>query len=128
MMKRNIFRKGQAIFFTLLIFFLLIFAGCGGGNGGGNGGGGNGSSGGTINLGWNPNTESDLAGYRVYYRTSLGAYDNWIDVGMGTSSGGLITYSLTNLTKGQTYCIAVTAYDTSNYESGFSNEVCGVAG
>jgi hypothetical protein len=123
MMKRNIFRKGQAIFFTLLIFSLLIFAGCDGGNGGGNG-----SSGGTINLGWTPNTESDLAGYLVYYRTSLGAYDNWIDVGMGTSSGGLITYSLTNLTKGQGYCIAATAYDTSNNESGFSNEVCGNAG
>ena len=122
-MKRNIFRTVQPIFFTLLIFSLLIFAGCGGG-----GGGGNGSSGGTIKLGWNPNTESDLAGYRVYYGTSSGIYDNWVNAGMGTPSGGLITYSLTNLSKGQTYCIAVTAYNTSNYQSGFSNEVCGDAG
>ena len=48
--------------------------------------------------------------------------------GGGGSFGGLITYSLTNLTEGQTYCIAVTAYDTSNHESGFSDEVCGNAG
>jgi hypothetical protein len=122
-MKRNIFRKGQAIFFTLLIFSLLLVAGCGGG------GGGNGSSGGgTIKLAWDPNTESDLAGYRVYYGTSSGAYENSIDVGRGTPSGGLVTYSLTNLAKGQSYCIAVTAYNTSGNESGFSNEVCGTAG
>jgi hypothetical protein len=119
MMMRNISFKVQAQFFALLIFTVLLVAGCGGG-------GGNGSTG-TIKLGWEPNTESDLAGYRVYYGTSSFAYDNSIDVGMATLSGELITYSLTNLTKGQTYCIAVTAYDTSYYQSGFSNEVCGTA-
>jgi hypothetical protein len=119
MMMRNISFKVQAQFFALLIFTVLLVAGCGGG-------GGNGSSG-TIKLGWEPNTESDLAGYRVYYGTSSGAYANSIDAGMGTPSGGLITYSLTNLTKGQTYCIAVTAYDTFYFQSGFSNEVCGTA-
>jgi len=123
-MKRNISFKVQVKFFALLIFTVLLVAGCGGG---GNGGG-NGASDGTIKLGWEPNTESDLAGYRVYYGTSSGAYDNSVDAGMGTPSGGLVTYSLTNLTKGQSYCIAVTAYDTSYYESGFSNEVCGNAG
>jgi fibronectin type 3 domain-containing protein len=120
MMKRKISFKVQVQFFALLIFTLLLVAGCGGG--------GNGESGGTIKLAWDPNTESDLAGYRVYYGTSSGVYDNSVDAGMGTPSGGLVTYSLTNLAKGQTYCIAVTAHDTAGIESQFSNEVCGTAG
>ncbi len=32
-------------------------------------------------------------------------------------------YDLTGLTEGQTYYIAVTAYNTSNGESGYSSEV-----
>jgi hypothetical protein len=121
MMKRKIKFKVPVKFFALLIFTLLLVAGCGGG-------GDNGGGGGTIKLAWDPNTESDLAGYRVYYGTSSGAYDNSIDVGMATLIEGTVTYSLTNLTKGQGYCIAVTAYNTSYYQSGFSNEVCGTAG
>ena len=78
-------------------------------------------------MGWYPNNEANLAGYRIYYGISSGAYGNSIDVGMATQAGELTTYSLTNLTKGQTYCIAVTAYNTSKNQSGFSNEVCGPA-
>lgn len=116
--------KLQVKFLAFLIFTLLLVAGCGGG---GDGGGGGGGGEGTIKLGWEPNNESDLAGYRVYYGTSSLVYDNSVDAGKGTPSGGLITYTLTNLAKGLTYCIAVTAYNTSYNESGFSNEVCGTA-
>jgi hypothetical protein len=115
---------------AILILSLLSLSsiGCGGGSGGGSSGeGGSPGNGGTINLGWFANTESDLAGYRVYYGTSPGNYGTPIDVGMGTPSGGLTTYSLMNLTKGQTYCLAITAYDTSNNESVLSTEVCGEA-
>jgi hypothetical protein len=127
-MKKNIFLKFQRILFTILIFFLLISAGCSGGGGGGSSGdGGSPGNGGIINLGWSANTESDLAGYKVYYGTSSGDYGTPIDIGMGTLSGVLTTYSLTNLTKGQTYCIAITAYDNSNNESILSTEVCGEA-
>ena len=143
-MRRNISRKFQPILFPILISFLLIFAGCGGGGGGGTtkagtGGGdspepGSGGEGGVppetsgeIVLGWIPNTEPDLVGYRVYYRTSFGVYGNPIDIGMGTQSGDLIIYTLTNLTRGQTYCIALTAYDVSGNVSGFSEEICGDA-
>ena len=120
----------------VLIFFMLSILGCGGGGGGGSspGTGGGGSpepATGTIKLGWYPNTESDLAGYRVYYGTSsAGTFSNSIDVGMATREGDLVVYTIPNLIKEESYCIALTAYNTSNYESDFSNpwgDVCGSA-
>jgi len=125
MKKRNIFHKVPPIFFTLLIFSLLVFAGCGGGGGGSSG------NGGIIKIGWDSNTESDLAGYRVYYgKSSDGGFTDMVDAGMASREGDLVVYTITNLNKGQEYCIALTAYNTSNYESGFSNpweDVCGNA-
>ena len=76
---------------------------------------------GTINLVWNPNTEPDVAGYKVYYGTAPRTYGPGIDVANVTS------YSLTGLIKGQKYYIVVTAYNRSKQESRFSNEVTGVA-
>jgi hypothetical protein len=72
-----------------------------------------------INLAWDPNTESDLAGYRVYYGIASGTYGTPADVGNVTA------YTLNGLTPGVTYYIAVTAYDTAANESGYSNEVSG---
>lgn len=118
-------RKVQPILFTLFLFSLLVFAGCGGGGGGSSG------NGGIIKIGWDPNTESDLAGYRVYYGSnSEGTFSNSIEVGMATREGDLVVYTITNLIKDERYCIALTAYNTSNYESGLSNlwdDVCGNA-
>ncbi len=70
-----------------------------------------------VSLAWGTNSESDLAGYKVYYGNSSGSYDSNIDVGNQTS------YTIQNLVEGQMYYIAVTAYDTSNNESGYSAEV-----
>lgn len=67
-------------------------------------------------LSWDANTESNLAGYKVYYGTSSGNYGAPADVGNQTS------FTVTGLT-GPTYYFAVTAYDTSGVESGYSNEV-----
>jgi hypothetical protein len=72
-----------------------------------------------LRLAWDPNTEPDLSGYRVYYGTAPRSYGTPINV------GNVTTYTLGGLTSGQTYFIAVTAYDSSGYESGFSNEVSG---
>ena len=74
-----------------------------------------------IRIAWDPNTEPDLAGYRVYYGTASGTYEEPID------TGNVTTYTLTGLILGQTYFISVTALDTSNNESGYSNEVSGPA-
>ena len=73
-----------------------------------------------IRLAWDPNTEEGLAGYVVYYGTATGRYRWMVDL------GNVTTYDLTRLTPGVTYFIALTAYDTSNNESVFSNEVSGV--
>jgi hypothetical protein len=117
--------------FALLAIYLFFLMGCGGGGGGSSGGGSSTGNGGIIKIGWDPNTESDLAGYRVYYGTrSDDAFITLIDVGMATREAGLDVYTITNLNKGQEYCIALTAYSTSNYESDFSNlwgDVCGNA-
>jgi len=75
-----------------------------------------------INLAWNANGESDLVGYKVYYGTATGAYRAPISLGKVTA------YTLSGLTPGRTYYISITAYDTSNNESGYSNEVSGVPG
>jgi len=104
----------------LIILLFLIFISLPGCGGGGSGGGGGGETG-TISLAWDANTESDLAGYKVYYGTASGSYGAPISVGKVTS------YQLGGLTPGQTYFITLTAYDTAGYESGFSNEVSGPA-
>ncbi len=72
----------------------------------------------SLQVSWDANTESDLAGYKVYYGTVSGAYGTSADVGNVTS------YQIPSIAQeGQTIYVAVTAYDTAGNESGFSNEV-----
>ncbi len=66
---------------------------------------------------WSPNTEPDLAGYRVYYGTESATYTQMKDVGKVTSC------ILDGLVIGQTYYVVVTAYDLNNNESAPSLEV-----
>ena len=74
-----------------------------------------------LDLAWNANTEPDLAGYKVYYGQSSGAYTDHVDVGINT------TYRLRDLEEGVTYYIALTAYDLEGVESEYSDEVSGTA-
>ena len=70
-----------------------------------------------VTLAWDPNSESDLAGYKIYLGTSSGNYLRNINVGKVT------TYTLTGLNAGIVYYATATAYSTSGQESGYSNEV-----
>ena len=79
-----------------------------------------------IRLAWDPNNEPDLAGYKVYYGTTQGGPYN----SPGSPKvilGNITTCTLPGLIPGKTYYIVATAYDTSNYESGFSIPVSGKA-
>ena len=74
---------------------------------------------GSIALAWDPVGDPRLAGYKVYYGTSSRNYSGQVDV------GNVTTRTVTGLTDGAKYYFAVTAYDGSRIESGFSNEVVG---
>ena len=116
--------KQIKIFSAIFILISLIITGCGGGSSGGVNGdipGGTTNSEGTLSLAWDANTEPYVAGYRVYYGTASETYGPPIDV------GNVTTYTLKYLITGQTYFVSVTAYATSNEESGFSDEVSAAA-
>ena len=76
---------------------------------------------------WDPNTETDLEGYKVYYKIGSGGppYD-----GTGAVEGpspvdvkNVTTFTLTGLSKVESYFFVVTAYNTGGLESVYSNEV-----
>jgi hypothetical protein len=73
---------------------------------------------GQVTLEWDPNTETNLAGYRIYTGSASGVY--------GTTpawTGAATTCTITGLVKGRTYYFAATACTTAGVESGKSNEV-----
>ena len=66
---------------------------------------------------WAANSESDLAGYKVYQGSTAGSYGPPIDV------KNVTIYTASNLQVGLTYSFAITAYDLSGNESYPSDEV-----
>jgi len=73
---------------------------------------------GSATLAWDPpDVSADVVGYKIYYGTTSGSYSQSIDVGNMTS------YTVSNLTDGQSYYFTVTAYNALGVESYYSNEV-----
>ncbi len=70
-----------------------------------------------VMLEWDPNPESDIAGYRVYYGTNSGLYIKTLDVGNTT------TASISNLSSTNIHYFVVTAYNIAGLESLPSDEV-----
>jgi hypothetical protein len=68
---------------------------------------------------WDASKIGDLAGYKFYYDTDSSGYPyaNSVDL------GNVVTKSLTGLTAGKTYYVAVSTYDTDGNESWYSKEV-----
>ena len=79
--------------------------------------GANVATGQSVTLTWNPSTDSNVAGYKVYYGVASGIYTNTVDVGNATNA------TISGLVAGVTYYFTTTALDVSGAESGFSNEV-----
>jgi hypothetical protein len=70
-----------------------------------------------VTVTWNPNSEPDLAGYKVHCGTASRQYDTIVNVGNNT------TCTLTNLDEGRIYYIAATAFDDDGNESAYSTEL-----
>ena len=68
-----------------------------------------------VSLAWAKSTGA--AGYKMHYGNYSGNYQYTVNVGNSTSC------TISGLEIGKTYYYAVTAYDTQNNESDFSNEV-----
>ena len=78
------------------------------------------TSGNTVTLAWDANSESDLAGYKVYWGRKSRQYDNTPVPTVAPSANP--TFTTPALPNG-TWYFAVTAYNTAGQESGYSNEV-----
>jgi hypothetical protein len=86
------------------------------------------SYGGIITIAWDSSPEPKLGGYKVYYGTSPRKYEKCVDIGKATESPpGVIKYTLTGLSEGRKYYLAVSAYDNFLRESELSKEVGAVA-
>jgi hypothetical protein len=71
----------------------------------------------SVTLEWDASSDSDTAGYKIYYGISSRSYDTIMDVGNYTS------VTIGNLDGNQDYYFAVTAYDSDGNESAYSDEV-----
>lgn len=70
-----------------------------------------------VSLAWSPNTEANLAGYKIHFGTVSGNYSEVYDVGPVTSAG------LPPMILGATYYVALSAYDTESREGPLSAEL-----
>ena len=71
----------------------------------------------SVTLAWSPVTNSDLAGYNVYYGSVSRIYTNTVSVGNVTN------VTVSGLSEGSSYYFAATALSISGLESDFSDEV-----
>jgi hypothetical protein len=79
-----------------------------------------------VTLAWDPNDEPDLAGYTLYVNEdgSGPPYYQLDAVSLDEIEPDNPMYTATELRENIQYCFVLTAYNTDNFESGFSNEVC----
>lgn len=75
---------------------------------------------GNLTVTWTANGEPDLAGYKIYVGTASGTYTV---PGSPFTIGKVTSYTVANLPIGQTYFIAMSAYDNAGNESALSAEV-----
>jgi len=112
---------------TWVVLFLIanLLAACGGGGGGAPAAPAttttsSPSPGASATLAWDAVPVTGVSGYRVYYGTAPGTYEQL--PGQGIDVGNSTTYTATGLGSGTVYYFAVTAYNNVT-ESGYSNEV-----
>lgn len=70
-----------------------------------------------VAISWNPSSDTQVAGYKIYYGSSSHTYLNVVDAGSGTN------VTISGLTEGSTNYFAATTYGATTNESPFSEEV-----
>lgn len=80
------------------------------------------SQAGEVVFEWEPNSEEDLAGYRLYQSTTSGEYTYGVENAVGIITAGKETFTIVLNVDGEFWWV-LTAYDTAGNESGPSNEV-----
>ena len=87
-----------------------------------------------VTIAWSPNIESDVEGYKLYYKTGFnGPPYNGVGATEGDAPIIIWTDELYNpeqpeftihgLNENETYHFVLTAYDIDGYESAYSDEV-----
>lgn len=71
----------------------------------------------SVTLAWNPNTETNLAGYRLYWGHASRQYATHVEVPVP------LTFVTVAVEPGTQYWFAVTAFATDGLESDYSDEV-----
>ena len=94
----------------------------------------------SLKVKWTLNSEGEVLGYKIYYGTTSGFYDGFVNVPLAVlssstydcnPSGGdmectispALVYTASNAASPTTYYVAVKAYNTSRLHSDFSAEV-----
>jgi len=73
----------------------------------------------SVVLQWDPNTDTDLSGYKVYYQ--VGSSSQPFQIASRIDANNPTTATIGGLDPAYGYNFAVTAYDTSGAESAYSN-------
>lgn len=80
-----------------------------------------------VVLEWDPSPDSDLAGYRVYYQANSSAVPfqgtGALEGNAPVEGGSATTATINGLDPGNSYYFAVTAYNSTGFESVYSNVV-----
>ncbi|MBK9170140.1 MAG: fibronectin type III domain-containing protein [Bryobacterales bacterium] len=72
----------------------------------------------SVLLSWTASTSPGISGYRVHRSNTSGGPYTMLNTSLVTG----VTYTDTTVQSGQTYYYVVTAVDTSNNQSGYSNQ------
>jgi len=76
----------------------------------------------SVTMTWNRNQEPDIAGYRIYYGTQSGQYNNSITVYDSATQPLQLSYTVAGLSEGTTYYFALKTFDQAGQESDYSVE------
>ena len=71
----------------------------------------------SVTFGWSPNSEPNVAGYRIHYGVASRVYTQVLDVDNVTQA------TVSNLVAGTTYYFALTAYNVLGLQSDYTPEL-----